>query len=1037
MQTKWTHILHIADIHIRNFTRHKEYREAFSKLYTAVADTPESTLVYIGGDIVHSKIDISPELIELTSEFLFNLAELRTTVLIMGNHDANLNNESRLDTLSPIINNINHDNLYYLDEAKNYTFGNIDFSVFEIATDKKDWPKAGTNDINIALHHGAVYNSKTDVGYTISSDSVKTSDFDGFDLALLGDIHKLQFVDDDKRVYYPGSLIQQNFGESYKNHGYTIWDLSTLEPHFFEIENPYAYYTVYVESGQIGDISNIPANPRIKIFHTGTTEAELKSVAASLRSVCTPVDIVQVKRDVLTHEIENKTTTKAINTRDVEYQNTLIKSYLDRVHSSDAETVDKVLQINETLNKSVVIPETIRHVIWTPLSFEFSNMFSYGENNRLDFNSMSGLIGLFAKNHTGKSALLDSLTYCIFDKCSRTTRADSVMNNERDTFSCVFEFEANEQLFYIERKAKRKPSGRVKSDVTFWTIDDSGEKIILNGEQRSETNTIIRRYLGSYEDFVLTALSSQNDSTGFIDKGQTERKDLLSQFLDITVFEQLHDLASEEVSDIKALLKDFKRTDYSSLLNSAKTKLIESENSVKRIDLSAHEYKGTKLAIAETVSSMSANLRDIEHIDVQTEYDNIKYYTTEINKFKQAITSLQSKEVEHNDTLSKCDTFLSTVNIDNVNSDIELIGKYTKDKHAMVSTVSKLKTETVQLKKSIAHLETHEYDPDCTYCCNNEFVKAATQAKQDLPGLEDSLAIATDRLALYDENINKLSSAPRTKEMYNKVLLKQSGVKVLLQRLTIQVQTLQGELSHSLDQVQIANNNIAKYEKSKDDIEYNTECQSKIDKLQDELVAVDNSLSLKTEQKIEAVSETKRCQYDIDNILGTMSRAHALEFEMNAYDLYMTAIKRDGIPYEIISDSLPVLESEVNDILSQIVDFTLYFKTDGKNIHTLIKYADEPWDLSLASGMEKFISSLAIRIGLIQISSLPRPNFIAIDEGFGNLDSDNMQCISTMFEYMKNLFDFIIIISHIDIMKDMPDQLITIDVKDGFSYISS
>jgi len=138
MQDKWTHILHIADIHIRNFTRHKEYREAFRKLYQAVADTPESTLVYIGGDIVHSKIDISPELIDLTSEFLFNLAELRTTVLIMGNHDANLNNESRLDALSPIINNINHDNLHYLDKAEIYKFGNIDFSVFEIATDKQD-----------------------------------------------------------------------------------------------------------------------------------------------------------------------------------------------------------------------------------------------------------------------------------------------------------------------------------------------------------------------------------------------------------------------------------------------------------------------------------------------------------------------------------------------------------------------------------------------------------------------------------------------------------------------------------------------------------------------------------------------------------------------------------------------------------------------------------------------------------------------------------------------------------------------------------
>ena len=85
MQNKWTHILHIADIHIRNYTRHREYRRVFDKLYAAVDNTPESTLVYIGGDIVHSKTDMSPELISLTSEFLTNLADRRTTVFIKGN----------------------------------------------------------------------------------------------------------------------------------------------------------------------------------------------------------------------------------------------------------------------------------------------------------------------------------------------------------------------------------------------------------------------------------------------------------------------------------------------------------------------------------------------------------------------------------------------------------------------------------------------------------------------------------------------------------------------------------------------------------------------------------------------------------------------------------------------------------------------------------------------------------------------------------------------------------------------------------------
>ena len=84
-------ILHVADIHIRNYKRHKEYREVFNQLYAQVDKLPHNSIVYIGGDIVHNKTDISPELIELTFEFLKNLADRRHTIMITGNHDANLN----------------------------------------------------------------------------------------------------------------------------------------------------------------------------------------------------------------------------------------------------------------------------------------------------------------------------------------------------------------------------------------------------------------------------------------------------------------------------------------------------------------------------------------------------------------------------------------------------------------------------------------------------------------------------------------------------------------------------------------------------------------------------------------------------------------------------------------------------------------------------------------------------------------------------------------------------------------------------------
>ena len=119
-----------------------------------------------------------------------------------------------------------------------------------------------------------------------------------------------------------------------------------------------------------------------------------------------------------------------------------------------------------------------------------------------------------------------------------------------------------------------------------------------------------------------------------------------------------------------------------------------------------------------------------------------------------------------------------------------------------------------------------------------------------------------------------------------------------------------------------------------------------------------------------------------------------------------------------------------------MVEYEIEFDVDGKNILTYIKYGDEDkWPLELTSGMEKFISSLAIRVALIKISNLPRPNFLAIDEGFGNLDSDNINSLSMLFDYLKFEFDFVMIISHIDIMKDMVDGLIEISQNKGYSRV--
>ncbi len=86
--------------------------------------------------------------------------------------------------------------------------------------------------------------------------------------------------------------------------------------------------------------------------------------------------------------------------------------------------------------------------------------------------------------------------------------------------------------------------------------------------------------------------------------------------------------------------------------------------------------------------------------------------------------------------------------------------------------------------------------------------------------------------------------------------------------------------------------------------------------------------------------------------------------------------------------------------------------------------------------MERFLSSIALRIALIRITNLPKPDCLAIDEGLGVLDSTNLNSMHTLFTNMKDTFRFSLVISHIDVVRDMVDNIITIDRKNEMSYIN-
>ena len=149
-------IYHISDIQIRNLQRHKEYEQVFENLYKFIEKDTENAIVYIGGDIAHSKTDMSPELVDQLSRLFKRLSALCPTLLIAGNHDCNLNNPSRLDVLQPIVENIKNENLHYLNESGVYYIGDVGFAVLEVRDDESCLPDPSTINAKtkILLYHG-------------------------------------------------------------------------------------------------------------------------------------------------------------------------------------------------------------------------------------------------------------------------------------------------------------------------------------------------------------------------------------------------------------------------------------------------------------------------------------------------------------------------------------------------------------------------------------------------------------------------------------------------------------------------------------------------------------------------------------------------------------------------------------------------------------------------------------------------------------------------------------------------------------------
>ena len=246
-------LIHFSDLHIKLYKDHAHYREILIQCFEEWKNLNPDRIVFTG-DLVHSKNQMTPELVEMVTWVLGECAKICKTLVLIGNHDFLENNLERLDALTPVINTMDNKNIIYLKEGGVVEDENIRWVVYSLRDKNKKPSFSPIKDFtHIGLFHGAIQGLVTDMGFAFE-DGYSTSEFKGCDLVLAGDIHKRQIVPipNKKKAYMIGSLIQQNFGEGVRNHGYGVYQVDTDSYIFKDVENRSPYLNF-----KISDITDI------------------------------------------------------------------------------------------------------------------------------------------------------------------------------------------------------------------------------------------------------------------------------------------------------------------------------------------------------------------------------------------------------------------------------------------------------------------------------------------------------------------------------------------------------------------------------------------------------------------------------------------------------------------------------------------------------------------------------------------------------------------------------------------------------------
>jgi DNA repair exonuclease SbcCD ATPase subunit len=850
-------------------------------------------------------------------------------------------------------------------------------------------------------------------------------------------------------IAYPGSIAQNTFGEPL-DHYWLMWDIkskdnftATLKP----LPNPKPFITIYW-TGSKKDIfdfaSDCPPQTRFRIISKEIIPQHyIKEITTTLRK--------QYKAGEVIIRIDQDIDTSVIMAGNVEFQKNDLSSVdthlkLLKEFYSNTQITEKEWKHISTLLKSYVSSvfeseEATRNIDWRVKKLSFDNLFSFGPQNVINFENLSGITGIFGQNKLGKSSVIGTIAYSLFNMSDRGSAVKTIqMVNENSDYACSnISLSANGVDYEIERRTEKfetKKGEKATTQVKIYKllngerIEEADEKSDQSGEQRFVSDKVIRNIIGSYEDFLFTSLSVQGDMNKFINEKSTGRKQIISRFLGLDIFEKMHAICRKDLNTLETSLETVKKINWDNEIKSIIDKLTElkeyngiAEKSIiskrKLLEKKQNELQGLKLS---KYSPKDLKLLEDELIKL---VNDLTQKQAKIEKIGGKIGEINKKKLE---SIEK----ISSIDID------KLISERT-NRDLMRQKIKEIKNEYereglilgTQKKSSLILLDVPCGDqfPGCKFIKNSHIDRANIPAQEEK--IKEKLSVLNELTKSFEESTiknieSKISDFQNNKgsvDAYEKEIAKLEKEQELLEQ----------TIGFTTNTIKDKNKLKASMEAEINKVNFVI-----VSEKEQEIKTIKIDLSTQEDNVKNNFAEIGRLGNKIETLKQEQEKYQKIEQQMRPQQLLDVALSRKGLSHMIISKQLPAINKEISNILNGIFDFDVEMEC-GMTDNFLDIYINDGGkrrQVELCCGAEKCIVSLAIRASLYRLSTLPKSNLLIIDEGIDVLDSYNIEQCSKFLNALKQYFSNILVISHVDAIKDCVDNIIEVNKINGFSKVA-